>query len=363
MLLLAIVLALLSIIIDLSALILLRFPETGNVAESTLPNVSILVPMFNEESNVDALIKNLQMLDYPAGNFEILIGEDRSTDKTPEKLRVAASQDVRIKVVTIEKDIPGLLGKANVIAQLIPHSTTEFYFITDADVRVPSAWVKTVLANYHSKVGVIGGITVVPVSSLWSGLQNIDWLLAQGLIHVAGQVFQTVAVSGTNMMVSRDACATIGGYANIPYPLTEDIGLLTAVKNMGFTGKNLIHAGCTAVTNPCPGVGSLLQQRSRWIYGVLKLPWYIIALLIIRASFLLLVALILLWQPITGFILLGLKMGIDLLLVRRIARRVRADFTVWHFLFFEVYWFSMSMCGLFMHLFSVNTNWKGRDYQ
>jgi cellulose synthase/poly-beta-1,6-N-acetylglucosamine synthase-like glycosyltransferase len=362
MLFMAITLVLISIIIDLFALILLRFYIPKADLDGEFPKVSILIPMFNEESNVNGLINNLQTLDYPPEKIEILIGEDRSSDNTPELLRKAADHDQRIRVIDIQKDLPDLMGKANVIGQLIPHCTSQLYFITDADVRVPPLWIKTILSNYHHKIGVIGGTTVIPVTGWWSGLQNIDWLLAQGLIQVAGRLFQTVAVSGTNMMVTKSACEAIGGYINIPYPLTEDIGLLSAVKKKGFSGMNLLDAGCTAVTDAQPDISSLLEQRARWTYGALKLPKPIVLLLLIRSIFLLFIVFITSWQPATGIILYILKMLTDFALTRKVAHHIGVKVAFWHFIFFEVYWFLTSMGGLFMHLFSINAKWKGRSY-
>jgi len=362
MMILAVILAAASVLIDLAALILLRFPELKLGNEQDLPKVSILVPMFNEEANVHDLINSLLKLEYPARKLEILIGEDRSTDGTAVNLQQAAVQDARIKVVTITTDWPNLMGKANVIAQLIPHSSSDFFFITDADVRVPSLWLKTLLAGFDKHTGVIGGTTVVPVNGLWSGLQNLDWVIAQGLLSVAGESFGALAVSGTNMMVSREACEAIGGYEKIPYVLTEDIGLLTAVRQKGYRGRNVLHRDCTAKTVAQPDLRSLLVQRSRWSYGVLKLPLHIIILLLIRAMFLFFVAIVAVWQPVAALTLYLLKTLTDALMVQKINRTLRVSSSYWHLLFFELYWLVMAIGGLGMHLFAKKASWKGREY-
>ena len=46
------------------------------------PPVSIIIPMRNEEKNVILCLSSLVSLDYP--QYEIIIGNDSSTDKTRE---------------------------------------------------------------------------------------------------------------------------------------------------------------------------------------------------------------------------------------------------------------------------------------
>lgn len=46
------------------------------------PYVSILVPTYNEEKNIDERIKNLDNLDYPKDKYEIIVVDSGSTDRT-----------------------------------------------------------------------------------------------------------------------------------------------------------------------------------------------------------------------------------------------------------------------------------------
>lgn len=355
-------LTLITICIDLLALILFKRESLAIDESVQWPRVSILVPMRNEAQNVKGLLDSLSSLEYPADKVEILIGEDRSTDQTPELLSTLTSGNPQVTVVSIVQDLPNLKAKANVIGQLIPHCTSEYYFITDADVRVPPTWIKSILQNNPQKAGVVGGTTVVKVRDLWSGLQNIDWILAQGLLSVAGKLFGTIAVSGTNMMVTKQVCDAIGGYGNIPFSLTEDIGVLTAARDAGFTGKNLTDPKSTGLIEAQPSWASLLAQRARWTYGVLKLPKFIVLLLLIRAFFLVLVILLAFWHPGVAVAAYLTNVILGVILVRTIATAVGQKIALVHFLFFEVYWFLVATGGLFTRLFFTNINWKGRDF-
>jgi len=353
---------LLAVLVDMAALLLWKSPSKKAHMVSSLPNVSVLVPMRNESVNVKGLVECIRSLDYPAEKIEILIGEDRSEDHTRELLEQEIRYDNRFKIVLIKKDIPGLKAKANVIAQLIPHCHTSYYFITDADVRVPRTWIRALLPYYSSNTGVIGGSTVVRVHDLWSGLQNIDWLFAQGLLFVVGNRFQTLAVSGTNMMITRAVCEAIGGYHKIPYSLTEDIGILTAARNNGFSSKNVLTQGAMAVIEAQPNWASLISQRTRWTYGALRMPKLIVLLLLLRSLFLFFVIAIAWWMPGTAMAIYLSKVLIDWIFVRRVASYLDPEISFKHFICFELFSCLISASGLLKYLYSADINWKGRNY-
>jgi cellulose synthase/poly-beta-1,6-N-acetylglucosamine synthase-like glycosyltransferase len=99
--------------------------------ENELKFVSILVPAFNEESNIANKINNLLSLDYPKNKLEIIIGSDGSTDNT-----VAICQRFANKFdnVTYIEEKRG--GKANIINKLVSKAKGEYILITDADTLI-----------------------------------------------------------------------------------------------------------------------------------------------------------------------------------------------------------------------------------
>ena len=353
---------LLAVLVDIAALIAWKSPSKKAHKISELPSVSVLIPMRNEEVNVIGLIECIRSLDYPPEKIEILIGEDQSEDHTRQLLEQEIGDDRRFKIIPIKRDIFGLRAKGNVIAQLIPHCHTSYYFITDADVRVPKTWIRALLPYKTGSTGVIGGSTVVRVHDLWSGLQNIDWMIAQGLLFIVGTRFQTLAVSGTNMMITSAVCDAIGGYHKIPYSLTEDIGILTAARNSGFSGKNILTRGATALIEAQPNWASLISQRTRWTYGALRLPKFIVLLLLIRTLFLFFILAIAWWNPVAALLIYMSKSLTDWILVKKVARHLDQEVPFMHFFCFEVFSTLISTSGLLRYLYSANIKWKGRNY-
>lgn len=57
-----------------------------NIDDSFLPNVTIMVPMYNEESVIELKLMNLAKLNYPKDRLQVLLVNDGSTDNTMEEI-------------------------------------------------------------------------------------------------------------------------------------------------------------------------------------------------------------------------------------------------------------------------------------
>jgi len=64
-------------------------------------SVTIIIPAFREEGNIEAAIDNVsRVVSKITQDYEILVIDDGSPDKTGDFARIKAQQDARIKVVT-----------------------------------------------------------------------------------------------------------------------------------------------------------------------------------------------------------------------------------------------------------------------
>lgn len=97
----------------------------------TRPNVSVIVPTFNEESSIAATIDQLQLqLGDCCAEYEIIVVNDGSTDRTRDILLRRA--DVRLI------DHGGNLGYGAALKTGIRHAKFPLIVITDADGTYPS---------------------------------------------------------------------------------------------------------------------------------------------------------------------------------------------------------------------------------
>src|SRR5262245_17268122 len=76
----------------------------------TLPAITVLVPVFNRERFVDEAIRSVIEQDYE--DFELLLVDDGSTDRTPAVIETWKTRDPRVVSVTSPTNlgIPGALN-------------------------------------------------------------------------------------------------------------------------------------------------------------------------------------------------------------------------------------------------------------
>jgi chlorobactene glucosyltransferase len=101
------------------------------------PQVSAIVPAKDEELNLADCLNSICRQTYP--NLEILVVDDRSTDRTPEIARGFAERDSRVHVLSIEHLPPGWTGKTHALDQAVRHTRGEWLLFLDADTVHASA--------------------------------------------------------------------------------------------------------------------------------------------------------------------------------------------------------------------------------
>ena len=69
------------------------------------PSVSFVIPMFNEEENIDhAIDASVESLTKYAGDYEIIIVDDASTDASPRIVAGRAADDPHLRVIRHERN-------------------------------------------------------------------------------------------------------------------------------------------------------------------------------------------------------------------------------------------------------------------
>jgi succinoglycan biosynthesis protein ExoA len=81
-------------------------PRRETTAETTLPFLSVMMPVRNEANHIAATLGMLLAQDYPRDRFEILVADGRSTDATRDIVQAMATPNVRLL------DNPGQLSSA-----------------------------------------------------------------------------------------------------------------------------------------------------------------------------------------------------------------------------------------------------------
>jgi len=121
------------------------------------PNVSLIIPAYNEEKVMAQKIENALALEYPRQKLEIIVASDGSTDGTNEIVKTFTSAGVQLAALNSNQ------GKSSAQNRAVAEARGDILFFTDADVMLPPGAAKSAVSNFADEhVGcVIGNITYV----------------------------------------------------------------------------------------------------------------------------------------------------------------------------------------------------------
>ena len=125
------------------------------------PFVSIIVPAYNAEANIDACVQSLLSLDYPRDRYEIIVVDNASTDDTA---RILAKFGGALRVLQERTRGPAAARNAG-----LRNATYDLLAMTDADCLVDAQWLRELVAPlHHDKVAMVGGriLSVQPATAI-----------------------------------------------------------------------------------------------------------------------------------------------------------------------------------------------------
>ncbi|MEA3496889.1 MAG: glycosyltransferase [Bacteroidota bacterium] len=125
-----------------------------NKSDKDLPNVSILLAVYNEELVIENKIKSTFNTDYPVDKIEFLIGSDASSDKTNEIIIKLKQEYKNLQLIEFEQRT----GKAEIINNLKERAKNEVLVLTDANVIFKPDTIYHLLKHYkNDKISLVGG--------------------------------------------------------------------------------------------------------------------------------------------------------------------------------------------------------------
>lgn len=200
--------------------------------------VSVLVPMRNEERNVEGLIASIKMITHSPVEFVLL--DDGSTDRTRERLTDLTKDDTRFRIIDGKPLPKGWVGKVHACKELSQHALGAYYLFLDADVRVSPSIIEKVLFQMHRyDAGLVTGFPQFPIPTLLSKMLvpfqhflvyfHLPIVVAN---HTTKRAF--TAAHGAFMFFRKEAYDDCGGHEAVKSSLLEDVHIARKVKEKGW---------------------------------------------------------------------------------------------------------------------------------
>ena len=228
--------------------------------------VTILIAARNEEEKIALTIEDILAQDYPKELFEVIIADDHSTDRTAEIITSYADRKVRLLQLYDDKALNSYKKRA--IAEAIKLSTGDFMVATDADCRMGTKWLSTIISHYEANdlVMISSPVAYFEEHSLFEYMQSLEfmYLIGVGAAFIGNGKASTC--NGANFAYRKDVFNEVGGFQGIDNLASGDDELLlqkVAAKyphRIGF----LKSPDAVVYTHAKPNVKEFMQQRRRW---------------------------------------------------------------------------------------------------
>ncbi len=183
-------------------------------------NISVVITAYNEEVYLPNCLKALGAQDYPKENFEIIVVDNNSTDKTAA---IAKSFGARV----VEEKQQGYVFGLNTGMYA---AAGEIIAVTDADTFVSKDWLSTI-SNSFDEVGVVG---VTGSLDNLSSKPVVNFLMASFFAIFLKIVFALGLphLCGFNFAVKKEAFLKVGGL-DLRFEMAPDVDLGIRLAKIG----------------------------------------------------------------------------------------------------------------------------------
>jgi chlorobactene glucosyltransferase len=245
-----------------------RSPRYGGAAA---PLVSAILPCKDEEVYLANCLASVASQTYP--NLEIIVVDDRSTDRTGEIARGFAAGDSRVRVMTIV-DLPaGWTGKTHALYRAAASASGEWLWFLDADtLHAPESLAIVMEYGRKHEAALVSLLPELRCETFWERvvqpLGGIVLMQSYPLQVVHRDESPLAFANGQYILVTRPAYDAAGGHAAVKDRFVEDIALAGRVKAAGFRIRVALIRGIVSC-RMYASLGQLVRGWSRILYDAL----------------------------------------------------------------------------------------------
>lgn len=178
----------------------LFYPYNKETSTFELPEVTLLIAAYNEESIVDEKMDNIRLLDYPKDKLHVIWVADGSTDNTMKKLAPYTDTQVLFQ--------PERKGKTAAINRSMPYINTPIVVFSDANAILNSESIKEIVSLFADKrVGCVAAekrISTQSKDTASSSGEGFYWRYESFLKDLDSRLYSVVGAAGELYAIRRD---------------------------------------------------------------------------------------------------------------------------------------------------------------
>ena len=333
---------------------------------------TVIIPVKNEEENIQKLLVDLNNQTYSYENFEVIIVNDNSSDNTTAFVReFIPLSGFPLKLLNLQEKIKGS-AKKMAITEGVKQAKGEFIVTTDGDCRLQKTWLEAY--NHHfNHTGsnfVAGPVTFHHEKSFFQQLQTIEFasLIGSGAASV---FFKHPNMSNAaNMAFKKSVFNQLGGYNDVSHIISgDDEFLMQKIFQFDKTKVSFLKKEEAIVaTYPQKTLKEFIHQRKRWAgkwnnHKGIRVKLLAVSIFLYHFSFLL-VALLTLSGRYSFLVFISqftLKVLVEFIFLKKVLSFFHKKLNIFRFFTLQIIY------SVYVVLFGVLANfgsfqWKGRTY-
>jgi len=235
----------------------------SDIGQKKIPSVSVIVPVWNEETTVLKTIFSLLKLNYPKEKLSIFIVDDGSTDKTWNVIQRFA-RNKQIKLLRKENG-----GKYTALNYALSFVDTELVGCLDADSFVHPEALKRIVAKFEEDIEIMAvtpSIKIFEPHGLLGLMQKAEYMFGIFLRKVFCDLNAIYITPGPFSIFKKSVFERIGGYRHAHNTEDMEIAMRMQKNNMKIGNAHNAFIYTIAPT----ALRALIKQRLRWVYGFIK---------------------------------------------------------------------------------------------
>jgi glycosyltransferase involved in cell wall biosynthesis len=247
--------------------VLARCPRLGcdspTIDPAAAPSISAIIPAKDEEATLADCLASVCGQNYP--RLEIIVIDDRSTDRTAEIARRFADGDARFRLLSNDHLPPGWTGKTHVLRRAAGEATGQWLWFLDADtIHAPEFLGVMMQYTRANNAALVSLLPELRCETFWEEvvqpLGGIVLMQSFPLHRVNDDRCSLAFANGQSILVERAAYDAAGGHAAVRDRFVEDIALAGKVKALDHPIRTTLVRGLVS----CRMYASLPQLIRGW---------------------------------------------------------------------------------------------------
>ena len=334
---------------------------------------SVIVPLRNEAQNISKLLTSFENINYPFSLFEIIFVDDDSTDDSASIINKWRMQNTAIATTMIANVRMSNSPKKDAINRAMPIAQFEWIITADADCR----WRENSFSTYDNYIQkndvkmIASSVVYEKAKGFLERFQQMDLISLQATTIGSFGLNKAFMANGANFAYQKSFFKELNGFqSDTTIASGDDVFLLQKAFAKYPQQVQYLKSEETIVsTSAETSWKNLFYQRVRWAskatsyqseYGEMLAVFVFLGNLSIVVSVIL--AVFNLMPIIALAALLVLKYLVDLWLLNLGNNFLKAQKLMIPFLSAILYPFFSVLIGLYILIFGMKYNWKGRQF-